>query len=118
MRKVIAIGAILFSYSFGFAQTTKWTYDVSHAKIGFTISHFGISETEGKFTKFDGAVYADKPDFSDAKIDLTIDLNSISTEDEQRDKHLKSPDFLILRNTRQSLLHVSHSKLMVKTNTN
>jgi polyisoprenoid-binding protein YceI len=75
------------------AQTTAWKYDTSHSKVGFYISHFGISETEGKFTKLDGVVLADKPDFSDAKIDFTIDVNSINTEDGQRDTHLKSPDF-------------------------
>jgi polyisoprenoid-binding protein YceI len=53
------------------AQATKWGYDSSHAKVGFSISHFGISETEGKFTKFNGTVLSDKPDFSDAKIDFT-----------------------------------------------
>ena len=93
MKKVLLSAAMLFCGTFTFAQTTKWGYDASHAKVGFTISHFGISETEGKFTKFDGVVLSDKPDFSDAKIDFTIDVNSINTEDAQRDTHLKSPDF-------------------------
>ncbi|ELR73042.1 YceI like family protein [Fulvivirga imtechensis AK7] len=75
------------------AQTTKWFYDASHAKVGFAISHFGISETEGKFNKFDGIVLSDKTDFSDAKIDFSIDVNSIDTENEQRDTHLRSSDF-------------------------
>ena len=76
-----------------FAQTVKWGYDASHAKVSFSISHFGISETEGKFTKFDGIVLSDKPDFSDAKFNFTIDVSSINTEDAKRDKHLKSADF-------------------------
>lgn len=75
------------------AQTTKWGFDASHAKVGFSVSHFGISETEGKFTKFDGTVLSDKPDFSDAKINFTIDVSSINTEDSKRDEHLKSADF-------------------------
>ena len=62
-------------------------------KLGFSISHFGIPETEGKFTKFDGTVLSDKPDFSDAKINFTVDVNSIDTEDAKRDTHLKSADF-------------------------
>lgn len=93
MKKVLLSAAILLCGAFTFAQTTKWGYDASHAKVSFTISHFGISETEGKFTKFDGAVLSDKPDFADAKIDFIIDVNSINTEDVQRDTHLKSPDF-------------------------
>lgn len=93
MKKIAMIFAIIMSSSFLFAQTTKWGYDASHAKVGFSISHFGISETEGKFTKFDGVVLSDKPDFSDAKFDFTIDVSSINTEDAQRDTHLKSADF-------------------------
>ncbi|KAF0211624.1 MAG: YceI family [Ignavibacteria bacterium] len=95
MKKIILSAAILtlMNSLFIFAQTTKWGYDASHAKVGFTISHFGISETEGKFIKFDGTVLSDRPDFSDAQIDFTIDVNSINTQDAQRDTHLKSPDF-------------------------
>jgi polyisoprenoid-binding protein YceI len=93
MKKTVLSAALLLASVFAFAQTTKWVYDASHAKIGFNISHFGISETEGKFTKFDGVVLSDKPDFADAKIDLTIDVNSVNTDDTQRDVHLKSADF-------------------------
>ena len=93
MKKFIVFSLLSFASLSSFSQTTKWGYDGAHAKVGFSISHFGISETEGKFTKFDGTVLADKPDFSDAKIDLTIDVNSINTEEAQRDTHLKSPDF-------------------------
>ena len=75
------------------ALRTKWAFDESHAKVGFSVSHFGISETEGKFTKFKGEVEAAEPDFSDAKIHFIADVNSINTEDAQRDSHLKSPDF-------------------------
>ena len=74
-------------------QSTRWTYDDTHAKIGFSISHFGISETEGKFTRFEGRVMASKADFSDADIEITIDVSSIDTDNEQRDEHLRSADF-------------------------
>ncbi len=74
-------------------QSTRWTYDDTHAKIGFSISHFGISETEGKFTRFEGRVMASKAGFSDADIEITIDVSSIDTDNEQRDEHLRSPDF-------------------------
>jgi len=84
---------LLFIATISFSQTSEWAYDNSHAKVGFTISHFGISETEGRFTKFDGSVMASKTDFSDAKVTFSIDVNSIDTDDAQRDKHLKSPDF-------------------------
>lgn len=92
--KTIILSTLIVSVGLSaFAQSTRWSYDAAHAKVGFSISHFGISETEGKFTKFDGLVLSDKSDFSDAKIDFTIDVNSINTEEPQRDQHLKSPDF-------------------------
>ncbi|MBK7957585.1 MAG: YceI family protein [Bacteroidetes bacterium] len=92
MNKLFTIAFLLFGMAAN-AQNTKWAFDGSHAKIGFSVSHMGISETEGKFTKFEGTVLSDKPDFSDAKIDLTIDVNSINTEDKRRDDHLKAADF-------------------------
>ena len=93
MTKPITLFALLVSPALSNAQTTQWSIDASHAKIGFTISHFGISETEGRFSKFYGTVFSDKADFSDSKIDFTAEVSSIDTDDEQRDKHLKSPDF-------------------------
>lgn len=92
-KRILFLLVFLLISLMGFAQTTRWGYDASHAKIGFAVSHFGISETEGKFTRFDGMVLADKPDFSDARIDLTIEVNSINTEDVKRDEHLKGADF-------------------------
>lgn len=97
MKLHVLIAGLILSTTIAFGQTQKWGYDASHAKIGFSIGHFGISETEGKFTKFDGAVLADKSDFSDAKIEITIDVNSIDTEEAKRDEHLKSADFFDIK---------------------
>lgn len=77
----------------GYSQSTKWIVDDTHAKIGFKVAHFGISETEGKFNKFSGTVLSDKADFSDSKIEFVIDVNSVDTDNEQRDVHLKSADY-------------------------
>lgn len=74
-------------------QSAKWAYDFSHSKIGFSVRHFGITETDGLFRKFEGSALSEKEDFSDLQVDLTIDMNSIDTNDKQRDAHLKSGDF-------------------------
>jgi polyisoprenoid-binding protein YceI len=74
-------------------QLEKWTFEPSHCKIGFSVKHFGISETEGFFKKFEGRITSEKEDFSDARVDLVIDVNSIDTQDATRDGHLKSADF-------------------------
>ena len=72
---------------------TKWTIDKAHSNVKFTVTHLVISEVEGYFKIFDGSVEHSKPDFSDAKINFTVDVNSINTDNENRDKHLKSDDF-------------------------
>ena len=75
-----------------FAQT-KWTVDPAHSFVNFSVKHMGISFVNGLFQKFDGTLTASKADLTDAKISFTVDVNSISTNVEQRDNHLKSDDF-------------------------
>jgi polyisoprenoid-binding protein YceI len=76
------------------AQTaSKWTVDKLHSNVRFTVTHMLVAETEGVFKVFDGTVEHTKADWSDAKINFTVDVNSINTDNEYRDKHLKSDDF-------------------------
>lgn len=72
---------------------TNWVFEPSHCKIGFSVTHFGITETEGHFASYQGAVETATDDFSDASVMLTIDVNSIDTLDQQRNSHLLSADF-------------------------
>lgn len=74
-------------------QVTKWANDASHSSIKFTVKHLMVSEVEGSFKKFNGNIEANSPDFTNAKINFTADVNSISTDEDSRDKHLKSDDF-------------------------
>ena len=70
-----------------------WSVDQAHSEIKFKVKHLVVSSVTGQFTSFNGTVESDKPDFSDAKIQFEADVNSINTKNEQRDGHLKSPDF-------------------------
>ena len=72
---------------------TKWNLDNSHTNVKFTVTHMVISEVDGAFKTFTGSMIASKPDFSDAQIDFSVDIASVNTDNEQRDKHLKSDDF-------------------------
>lgn len=75
-------------------QKVNWVFEPSHCKIGFSVRHFGISQTEGFFRKFEGHISSgNKIDLSDAGVDLTIDATSIETQDQNRDGHLLSADF-------------------------
>ncbi|MDP4210301.1 MAG: YceI family protein [Bacteroidota bacterium] len=92
MKKLFLLFVLALSQVALFAQT-KWTVDNVHSSIKFTVSHLVISEVEGTFKTYSGTVMASKPDFTDAAIDFTVEVKSISTDNEMRDTHLKSADF-------------------------
>jgi polyisoprenoid-binding protein YceI len=71
----------------------KWAIDKVHSNVLFSVSHLVVSDVEGSFKSFDGSLVGEKPDFTDAVINFTVDVNSVSTDNENRDKHLKSDDF-------------------------
>jgi len=60
---------------------------------GFSITHLMVTDVEGSFKSFDISITGSKDDFSDAVVELSADVNSVSTDNEQRDTHLKSADF-------------------------
>lgn len=93
MRKLTIVASLLFGAYFSQAQTT-WTLDKSHTKLGFSVSHMMVSETSGDFKIYDVTAVTKTDDFVDATIDVTIDVNSINTDDENRDTHIKKEDFL------------------------
>lgn len=90
-RLFITPVALLFALT-AYAQQT-WNVDKSHAKVGFTVTHLLLSEVDGNFKTFDAKITTSKPDLSDAVFEMTADVNSIDTDNERRDGHLKSPDF-------------------------
>ena len=71
----------------------QWKIDPVHSEINFKVKHLVVSTVTGTFAKFDASIETTKDDFSDAKFTFEADVNSISTKNEQRDGHLKSPDF-------------------------
>jgi polyisoprenoid-binding protein YceI len=74
-----------------------WTIDPVHSEVGFSVRHMMVSKVRGKFTKFDGElVTAD--DVLASSVTAEIDLASIETGAEQRDAHLRSPDFFDTEN--------------------
>ncbi len=93
MKKTfIALASLLVTAS-AMSQTTTWKTDNTHSAVKFSVSHLVVSDVEGTFKVFNGTVVSAKPDFTDAKIDFSVDVNSINTDNGDRDKHLKSDDF-------------------------
>lgn len=75
------------------AVKTKWAIDPTHSEIQFKVKHLVISTVTGFFKKFSGSVEADGEDFDGAAVTFSTDIDSIDTNQKDRDTHLKSPDF-------------------------
>jgi polyisoprenoid-binding protein YceI len=73
--------------------TIKWTLDSTHSEIGFKIKHLMISNVSGNFNKFDVEVETRDDNFTTASITAKIKVDSINTNNEQRDAHLRTADF-------------------------
>jgi polyisoprenoid-binding protein YceI len=73
---------------------TTWKIDPAHSEIQFKVKHLMITTVTGYFKKFDLTVEAEDEDFTKASnIVFTADIDSIHTNNEQRDTHLRSSDF-------------------------
>jgi len=77
-----------------FAAADTWQIDPPHSSAQFSVRHLGISTVRGAFTKVSGKVEYDPADVSKSVVDVTIEAASVDTRVEQRDNHLRSPDFL------------------------
>ena len=72
--------------------TGTWTVDPAHSSVGFSIKHMGIANVRGRFTEFEGTLDVGE-DIPSSRVRGNVKVASIDTNDEQRDAHLRSPDF-------------------------
>lgn len=79
--------------SFMRLSPSTWTLDPLHSSLRFSVSSLMISEIEGSFKMTESTITAQKEDFSDAVVHMVADVNSIDTDVDERDTHLKSADF-------------------------
>ncbi|MFH1700874.1 MAG: YceI family protein [Candidatus Zixiibacteriota bacterium] len=93
MRKMIICFSILFLAIGPIARAQTWSLDQAHSTIGFSVRHLVISKSTGQFHDYSGKVEFDGSGVENGSVDITIQVASIDTENEDRDKHLKSADF-------------------------
>lgn len=93
MKKVNLLAALLIFTTTAISAQTNWGLDKSHSKVGFTVSHLVITDVDGFFKEYDAKVTTKGDDFSTAAVEFTINTGSIFTDNEGRDKHLRSDDF-------------------------
>lgn len=72
---------------------TKWILDPTHSELGFKIKHLMISNVSGSLKNFEAEVEMENEDFSSAEINLSAEMASLTTNNEQRDNHLRTSDF-------------------------
>ena len=73
--------------------TTKWAIDPTHSEIGFKVKHMMFTNVSGKFGTYDATIVTDDDNFENASMEFSADINSIDTNNADRDNHLKSADF-------------------------
>lgn len=93
-RSLLLAAAALALGAFNTASAAVETYTIDpvHSSVAFSIRHF-VSKVPGSFTKVAGTVTVDRANLANSSVEATIDVGSVSTASEARDKHLKSPDF-------------------------
>jgi polyisoprenoid-binding protein YceI len=74
-------------------QPGTWVIDPTHSEVSFSVRHLMVSKVRGRFARFSGElVTGDDP--LDSSVEAIVDIASIDTNSEDRDAHLRSPDFL------------------------
>lgn len=73
--------------------TQKWVLDPMHSEVQFKVKHLVISTVSGFFKSFEGSLTTENDDFTGAQIEFSLDVNSVDTNQEHRDTHLKGAEF-------------------------
>ena len=89
---IVSAIALLASLS-ALAQTSTWNIDPAHSTAQFTVRHLAISNVTGNFTRVTGSVVLNEKDTAQSQVSASIDVSSVDTRVEARNKDLKSPNF-------------------------
>jgi polyisoprenoid-binding protein YceI len=77
---------------------TQWRIDANHSAANFSVRHNVVSTVRGQLGRISGTIEYDGKNIQSVKADVSIDMNGISTQNEGRDKHLRSADFFDVAN--------------------
>lgn len=75
-----------------------WTIDPAHSSVNFSARHLGLSKVRGQFGEFTGTIEVGDDDHLRSGVTVAIHTHSVDTGSQQRDEHLRSPDFLDVAN--------------------
>jgi polyisoprenoid-binding protein YceI len=74
------------------AATETYAIDPVHSSVGFSVRHF-LTRVPGRFTQFTGTIVVDRDNLENSTVTAVIDINSVNTDNDKRNAHLKTPDF-------------------------
>lgn len=94
MRSLVTAAIVIGYVSTAQAEMTAYELDPEHTTVFFTVDHVGYAKTLGLFTTVTGGFMYDATTRTLGAVDVSIDAASITTLNEARDKHVRSPDFL------------------------
>lgn len=83
-----------------------WNIDTAHTNVGFTVKHMMVSRVRGNFNDFEGTIEGDPENLAASKIQFKVNMDSINTNNEHRDNHLRSADFLKWKSIQQWILNL------------
>jgi polyisoprenoid-binding protein YceI len=92
-RLTLVAGILALAAPLALAQTSTWINDPNHSEVDFTITHLAISNVHGRFGHIAATLNYNEADISKSTVNATIDVAGVSTGEEARNNHLKSPDF-------------------------
>lgn len=90
---IATLSAVLLAGVSAFAQTSSWVIDSNHSQVNFQIRHMGVSNVRGSISGVTGTILWDEKNPEKSSVEATIDAKTVTTNNEKRDAHLKSPDF-------------------------
>lgn len=91
MKKILT-SALLASALFLNLNAAEYSLDKTHSSVNFKIKHMSVSNTSGKFNDFDAVIDAESNGKLN-KLNATIKVASVDTDNQSRDSHLQAPDF-------------------------
>jgi polyisoprenoid-binding protein YceI len=92
-RLAIVTGILALAAPLALAQTSTWISDPNHSEVDFSITHLSISNVHGRFGNVAATLVYNEADVTKSTVKATIDIGAVDTGVDQRNTHLKSPDF-------------------------
>ena len=92
-RLTLLTGILALAAPLALAQTSTWTSDPAHSEVDFSVSHLTVSNVHGRFGHVNASIAYNEADVTRSTVNATIDVSGLDTGEEERNNHLKSPDF-------------------------